>query len=183
MCSIFSVCSKRFSVILVSMISCNLLLASLGASSSIVRFHPLGVLSNGITLPVSILYANARSSPKQIHCRSCVMGLKAIRGLFIRKPRKSLTVTSACDLGEVCHLGHASYRSGGTPQQAHACTKFHHCVQHRQRQLNSSAFFTPRWAIQSGVGKHRLSLTVNKMKKNRIMYKCLYQRGVHSVNC
>ena len=41
MCSIFSVCSKRFSVIMMSMTSCGLLLASIGASSSTVRFHPL----------------------------------------------------------------------------------------------------------------------------------------------
>ena len=47
-----------------SMTSCDLLLASFGASSSTVRFHPLSVLSNGITLPVSILYANTRSRPE-----------------------------------------------------------------------------------------------------------------------
>ena len=51
MCSIFSVGSQRFSVIMMSMTSCNLLLASSGASRSTVRFHPLGVLSNGMTLP------------------------------------------------------------------------------------------------------------------------------------
>ena len=67
MCSAFSVCSERFSVIMMSMISCNLLLASVGASSSTVRFHPLGVLSNCMTLPVSMLYANARSGPKPSH--------------------------------------------------------------------------------------------------------------------
>ena len=64
MWSTFSVCSTRVSVIIMSMTSCNLRLASSGASSSSVRFHPLGVLSTGITLPVSISYANARSSPK-----------------------------------------------------------------------------------------------------------------------
>ena len=53
MCSIFSVCSKRFSAIMMSMTSCSWMLASFGASSSTVRFYPLGVLSNGITLPVS----------------------------------------------------------------------------------------------------------------------------------
>ena len=42
-------------------------------------------------------------------------------------------------------------------QQAHACTKFHHCVQHSQRQWNSRAYFTPRRAIQSGVGKQSLT--------------------------
>ena len=82
MCSIFSVCSKRFSVIMMSTTSCNLLLASFGASSSTVRFHPLGVLSHGMTLPVSVLYANARSGPKQTHGPGCVMGLTAIRGLL-----------------------------------------------------------------------------------------------------
>ena len=46
------------------MISCNLL-ASFGASSATVTFHPLGVLSNGMTLPVFISYANARAGPKQ----------------------------------------------------------------------------------------------------------------------
>ena len=30
--------------------------------------------------------------------------------------------------------------------QPQACTKFHHSVQHSQRQLNSSAYFTPRRA-------------------------------------
>ena len=35
-------------------------------------------------------------------------------------------------------------------KQAHACTKFHHCFQH------SGAYFTPRSAIKSGVGKHPL---------------------------
>ena len=54
MFSIFFVCSKRFAVIMMSMISCNLLLASFGASSSTVRFHPLGVPSNGMTLPISM---------------------------------------------------------------------------------------------------------------------------------
>ena len=34
-----------------SMTSGNLLLASFGASSSTVRFHSLGVLSNGMSLP------------------------------------------------------------------------------------------------------------------------------------
>ena len=63
-------CSKRFSVIMMSMTSGNLLFASFGVSSSTVRFHPLGVLSIGMTLPVSILYANARSGPKQTHSLS-----------------------------------------------------------------------------------------------------------------
>ena len=53
--SIFSVCSKRFFLsFMMSVTSCNLLLVFFGASSSTVRFQPLGVLSNGITLPVSI---------------------------------------------------------------------------------------------------------------------------------
>ena len=72
-------------------------------------------------------------------------------------------VTSACDLGETCHLGlyllHAVIAQGiALPQQAHACTKFHHCFRHSQRQLNFSAFFTPRRAIKSGVAKHPLQL-------------------------
>ena len=64
MCSTFSVCSKRFSVIMMSTTSCNLLLASFGAASSTVRFHPLGVLSNGIILPVSFLYATRTMRPE-----------------------------------------------------------------------------------------------------------------------
>ena len=72
---------------------------------------------------------------------------------------KGLTVTSACDLGETCHLRlfllHAVIAQRvAFLQQAHACTKFHHCFQHSQRQLNFSAYFTPRRAINSGVGKH-----------------------------
>ena len=93
MCSIFSVCSTRCSVAMMSMISCNLLLASFGASSSTEKFHPLGVLSNGMTLPVSILNANARSGPEQTHCPCCVIGLTAIKGLL----------TSACR--EMCIFG------------------------------------------------------------------------------
>ena len=75
------------------MTSCNLLLASFGASSSAVRFHPLGVLSNGMTQPVSIMYANARSGPKQTHrIFVCVMGLTAIRGLLIFACRDSIVM-------------------------------------------------------------------------------------------
>ena len=56
------------------------------------------------------------------------------------------------------HLGlfllHAVIARGvALPQQAHACTKFHHCFQHNQRQLNFRAYFTPRRAIKSGGGK------------------------------
>ena len=66
---------------------------------------------------------------------------------------KGLTVTSACDLRETCHLGlyllHAVITQGmALPQQAHAYTKFHHCFQHSQRQSNFSAYFTPRRAIK-----------------------------------
>ena len=69
---------------------------------------------------------------------------------------KSLTLTSACDLGETCHLClfllHAVIAQGvALLQQAHACTKFHHCFQHTQRQLNFSTYLTPRGAIKSGV--------------------------------
>ena len=72
---------------------------------------------------------------------------------------KGLTATSACDLGDTCHLGlfllHEVKAQGmALHQQAHACTKFHHCFQHSQRQLNLSAYFTPRQAIKSGGGKH-----------------------------
>ena len=72
---------------------------------------------------------------------------------------KGLTVTHACDRGKMCHLGlfllHAIKAHGmALPQQAHACTKFHHCFQHSRRQLNFSACFTRRRAIKSGVGKH-----------------------------
>ena len=46
---------------------------------------------------------------------------------------KGLTVTSACDLGQVCHLGpnllHAVLAQGAALfQQAHTCTNFHHCI-------------------------------------------------------
>ena len=47
MCPIFCLCSKRFSVIMMSTTFCNLLLASFGAPSSTVNVHPLGVLSKG----------------------------------------------------------------------------------------------------------------------------------------
>ena len=65
MCSIFSVCSRRFSVSITSMTSCNLLSASFGASSSSVRFHFFGrAFTKGVTLPVFILLASAQSGPK-----------------------------------------------------------------------------------------------------------------------
>ena len=92
MCLTFSVGSKRCSVIMISMTSCNLLLASFGASSSTVRFHPLSVLSNGIALPASILHAKARSGPKQTHCPCCVMGLRAIRGIRTTACRDSMVI-------------------------------------------------------------------------------------------
>ena len=93
MCSIFSVSFKRVSVIMMFLTSCNCLLASFGASCSTVKFHPLGVLSNGMTLPVSILHANARSGPKQTRCPCCVMGLTAIRALLICACRDSLVIS------------------------------------------------------------------------------------------
>ena len=92
MCSIFSVCFTRFSVVMMSMISCNLLLAPFGASSSTVRFRPLGVLSNGITVPASIFYANAQFGPRQTHCPCCVTGLTAIRGLRNSACRDSMVI-------------------------------------------------------------------------------------------
>ena len=72
--------------------------------------------------------------------------------------RTGHTVTSSSDLGETFHPGlyllHAVIAHGmALLQQAHACTKFHHCFQHSQRQLNFSANFTPRRAINSGVSK------------------------------
>ena len=79
MCSTFSVCSKRCSVIVMSMTSCNLLLVSFGVSSSTVRLHPMGVLSHGIALPVSFLCASARSGRKQTRCPCCGMGLTATK--------------------------------------------------------------------------------------------------------
>ena len=68
---------------------------------------------------------------------------------------KGLTLTSACDLVDTCHLclylPHAVIAQGvALLQQAHACTKFHHCFQHIQRQLNFSTYLTPR-ATKSGV--------------------------------
>ena len=44
---------------------CNFLLPWFDAVSSTEKFHPVGVLSNGTTLPVSIEYANARSITEQ----------------------------------------------------------------------------------------------------------------------
>ena len=84
------------------------------------------------------------------------------RGNILKKccsQGKGLTVTSACDLGETCHLGlfllHAvTAQEMALPQQAHACTKFHHCFQHNQRQLNLSACVAPRRVIDSRVRKH-----------------------------
>ena len=58
MCSIISVCSKRFSTMMMSMTSCCIMLVSYGASSLDVMFHPLGVLSDGVTLPISALCAH-----------------------------------------------------------------------------------------------------------------------------
>ena len=81
------------SVIMISIISCILVFASCSASSSTVRFHPLGVLSNGMTLRVFILYANARSDPKQTHCPCGVVGLSAIKGLFTCACRDSIVVS------------------------------------------------------------------------------------------
>ena len=78
---------------MISMISCNFLLASFGGSSSTVRFHPLGVLSHDMTLPVSIVYANARSGPKQTRCPCCVLGLTAIRGLLTSACRDSIVMS------------------------------------------------------------------------------------------
>ena len=78
MCLTFSVCSQRFSVIMMSLTSCKLL------------FHPLDVLS---TLPVSMLCANARSGPKQTHCPCCVFGLTATRGLLTSTCRDSIVMT------------------------------------------------------------------------------------------
>ena len=87
-------------LIMMSIIYCNLLLASFGVSNSTVRFHPLGVLSNGTTLPVSILYANARSSPKQTHCPCFVMGLTT-RGFLTSACRDSIVVSLP-----FCFFGH-----------------------------------------------------------------------------
>ena len=73
--------------------------------------------------------------------------------------KKGRTVTSACDLGEMCHLGlfllHAVIAQRvALLQQAHTCTKIHHCLQQSQQQLTLSAYFTLRRAMKSGVGKH-----------------------------
>ena len=64
---------KRFSVLMMSTISCNLLLASFGASSSTVRFHPFGcALKRYDSASIHILYANARSSARhRLHCSTC----------------------------------------------------------------------------------------------------------------
>ena len=106
MCSTCSVCSKRFSVTMMSMNSCYLLLASFGASSSTVRFHPLGVLSNGMTLPVCFWNANPRSSLKQTYCPCGVMVLTAIRGLL----------TSACRDSNVMSLPSVSLEANVDPR-------------------------------------------------------------------
>ena len=68
----FCVSSKRCSACMMSMTSHNFLLASFGAYSSAVRFIASGVLSHGITLPVCILLANARSGSKQTRCPCCI---------------------------------------------------------------------------------------------------------------
>ena len=51
------------------------------------------MLSNGMTLPVSILYANEQSGPKQTHCPCCVMGLTAIRGLLTSACRDAIVMS------------------------------------------------------------------------------------------
>ena len=86
MCSISSVCSKRFSAITMSMTYCSLMLASFGASSSTVRFHPLDALSVATRSETVSLcqclfcmrtHDQARNRPI-VPC--CVMGLTSIRG-------------------------------------------------------------------------------------------------------
>ena len=68
---------------------------------------------------------------------------------------KGLTVTSACDLGEACHLGlyllHAVMAQGvALLQQAHACTKFRHCIPSFST-INDSehlrVFYAPRGVV------------------------------------
>ena len=47
------------------------------------------------------------------------------------KAKEKVSVTSACDLGEACHLGlflvHAIIANWWHSQEVHACTKFHRC--------------------------------------------------------
>ena len=72
------------------MTSCNSLPASFGASSSSVRFHSLGVLFKGVTLPVFIMHAN--SGPNQTHCPYCVMCFTDIRGPCTSACRGSMVI-------------------------------------------------------------------------------------------
>ena len=73
-----------------------------------------------------------------------------------------MTVTSAYDLGEACHLGlcllHAVIdQRVALPQQAHACTKFRHCFPSFSTIKDSEhlhVFYAPpgvvlKWAIKS----------------------------------
>ena len=86
------------------------------------------------TLTIVQLRETTGTRKKQMECLKTHGKMK----VTFRSKGKGLTVTSACDLGEACHLGlyllHAVIAQRvALPQQAHACTKFHHCFQHSQR--------------------------------------------------
>ena len=77
------------------------------------------------------------------------------RCVLVGCQRGGLTVTSACDLGVVCHVGlflvHAVTRprSGPLSTGSRACTRFLHflsAAQHGRRQLRSRPCFTLRRA-------------------------------------
>ena len=68
MCSTFSVCSKRRSVIMMSTTSCNFLLVSFDASHSTVIFHPSGVLSHDSVYFVCELSICPDTDPLSLLC-------------------------------------------------------------------------------------------------------------------
>ena len=77
--------------------------------------------------------------------------------------RKGLTVTSACDLGEMCHLGlhllHGVMAQWmALHQQAHACTKFHRCFQLSTTVKLERVFLHPAGRLHQKVGKQNLCL-------------------------
>ena len=90
---------------------------------------------------------NLEKQKETRHRKACSKTLGKIK-VTCCSQGKGLTVTSACDLGETCHSGlfllHAVIAHGmASPQQAHACTKFHHCFLNSQRQLNLARILRP----------------------------------------
>ena len=91
MCSIFSVCSKRFSVIMMSMNSCSWLLALFGASSSTGEVPSVeGALKWYYSASVNVV-CERTIRPETDHLSS-VMGLTASRGLRPSASRDKMVV-------------------------------------------------------------------------------------------